>query len=46
MIPPSVTEIPKNAFNGCPKDMAIVGEPGSAAQEYAERFFTFEALSS
>ena len=45
VIPPSVTNIPKSAFNGCPKDMVIAGEPGSAAQEYAERFFTFEALS-
>ena len=45
VIPPSVTEIPKSAFNGCPKDMVIAGEPGSAAQDYAERFFTFEALS-
>lgn len=44
-IPPSVTEIPKSAFNGCPKDLVIVGEPGSAAQTYAEKYFTFEALS-
>lgn len=44
-IPASVTEIPKSAFNGCPKDMVIVGEPGSAAQIYAEKYFTFEALS-
>ena len=44
-IPASVTEIPKSAFNGCPKDMVIVGEPYSAAQVYAEKYFTFEALS-
>ena len=45
VIPPSVTKIPKSAFNGCPKDMVIAGEPGSAAQTFAEKYFTFEALS-
>ncbi len=45
VIPPSVTEIPRSAFNGCPKTLVIAGEPGSAAQTYAEKYFTFEALS-
>lgn len=45
VIPPSVTQIPKSAFKGCPKDMVIVGEPGSAAQDYAEKYYSFEALS-
>ena len=44
-IPASVKTIPTNAFNGCPKDMVIVGEPDSAAQKYAEKYFTFEALT-
>ena len=44
-IPASVTSIPRNAFKGCPKDLVIVGEPGSAAQTFAEKYFTFEALS-
>ena len=45
VIPPSVTKIPKSAFNGCSKTLVIVGEPGSAAQTYAEKYFSFEALS-
>ena len=45
VIPPSVTKIPKSAFNGCPKTLVIAGEPGSAAQTFAEKYFTFEALS-
>ena len=42
-IPASVTSIPKNAFKGCPKDLVIVGVPGSAAQTFAEKYYTFEA---
>ena len=45
VIPASVKTIAKSAFNGCSKKLVIAGVPGSAAQTYAEKYFTFEALS-
>lgn len=45
VIPASVKDIPKSAFNGCPKDMVVVGAPGSAAQDYGEKYFAFEPVS-
>ena len=44
-IPASVTKIPKSAFRGCPKTLVIVGEPGSAAQTFAEKHYQFEPLA-
>ena len=44
-IPPSVTKIAKDAFLSCSKDLVIVGEPGSTAQAFAEKRFTFEPLA-
>lgn len=45
-IPASVTEIAKNAFKNCPKELVIVGVPGSEAQRFAEENFTFEPLAA
>ena len=44
-IPPSVTKIANNAFLGCSKDLVIIGEPGSMAQTFAEKHFSFEPLA-
>ena len=44
-IPPSVTKIANNAFLGCSKDLVIIGEPGSTAQTFAEKHFSFEPLA-
>lgn len=46
-VPASVTEIKPRAFSGCPKDLVIVGQPGSVAETFAAKAgIKFESAGS